>query len=160
MHTASFALAAYVNDKQSDWDEKINSMLCAYRTSVHSSTKETPFYLVYGRQTRLPVDLALPSGTEENLPEEELLEQRCETFLRLNISREETAKNIKKAQKTQKRHYDKGISNTDIKIGDRSLLHNTRKTTRKGENILRTGLNPMLLKMFLRMELWKDLKMQ
>lgn len=77
-------LAKYVNDEQSDWDEKINSMLFAYRTSIHSSTKETPFYLVYGRQPRLPVDLALPTGPVESLPEdfEELIEQRCQSFLR------------------------------------------------------------------------------
>ena len=92
MHTASFALAKYVNDKQSDWNEKINSMLFAYRKSIHSSTKVAPLYLVYGRQARLPVDLALPSGTEENLSEEELLQQRCEAFLRLNISWEEAVK--------------------------------------------------------------------
>ena len=62
-------------------------MFFAYHTSIHSSTKETPLYryLVYGRQARLP-DLALPPGTEENLPEEELLEQRCKAFLRRNIS--------------------------------------------------------------------------
>ena len=71
MHTASFALAKYVNDKQSDWNEKINSMLFANRKSIHLSTKVAPFYLVYGRQARLPVDLALPSGIEENLSEEE-----------------------------------------------------------------------------------------
>ena len=53
------------------------------------------------------------------------------SILRLNISREEAAKNIKKAQKTQKKHHDKGIKSTDIKIGDRVLLRNTRKTTER-----------------------------
>ena len=39
-------------------------------------------------------------------------------------------------------------------------MHNTRKTTRKGDNSLRTWLDTMLLKMFLRRELieWKELK--
>ena len=78
-------LAKYVNDKQADWDEKVNSILFAYRTHVHSSTEETPFYSVYGRQARLPVKLPLPTSTEENLPEEELLQQRCEAFLRFKI---------------------------------------------------------------------------
>lgn len=140
-------LAKYVNDEQSDWDEKINSMLFAYRTSVHSSTKETPFYLVYGRQPRLPVDLALPTGPVESLPEdfEELIEQRCQSFLRLNIRREGAAKNIKESQKSQKKYHDKKIKRTDIKVGDNVLVHNTRKTTRKGGKLSKNWNGPYVV---------------
>lgn len=140
-------LAKYVNDEQSDWDEKINSMLFAYRTSVHSSTKETPFYLVYGRQPRLPVDLALPTGPVESLPEdfEELIEQMCQSFLRLNIRREGAAKNIKESQKSLKKYHDKKIKRTDIKVGDNVLVHNTRKTTRKGEKLSKNWNGPYVV---------------
>lgn len=136
-----------MNDEQSDWDEKINSMLFAYRTSVHSSTKETPFYLVYGRQPRLPVDLALPTGPVESLPEdfEELIEQRCQSFLRLNIRREGAAKNIKESQKSQKKYHDKKIKRTDIKVGDNVLVHNTRKTTRKGGKLSKNWNGPYVV---------------
>ena len=94
-----------------------------------------------------------------------LVRENMRSILRLNTSRDEAAKSIKKTQKTQKRHHDKGIKSTDIKIGDRVLLHNTRKTIperqqERGENSLRIWLDTMLLKMFLRRELieWKELK--
>jgi transposase InsO family protein len=39
-----------------DWDLYVASTLFAYRTSKHSTTKMEPFYLVYGRSARLPMD--------------------------------------------------------------------------------------------------------
>ena len=42
----------FVASDQKDWDIYIPYLLFAYRTTVHSSTKETPFFLVYGRNPR------------------------------------------------------------------------------------------------------------
>ena len=39
--------------------------MLAYCTSVHESTKSTPFTLVYGREVRLPIDMF---GTPEDTP--------------------------------------------------------------------------------------------
>ena len=37
-----------------DWDCHLSFVLLAYRMSVQESTKESPFYLLYGRDARLP----------------------------------------------------------------------------------------------------------
>src|SRR3954454_16324139 len=39
-----------------DWDLYIALTLFAYRTTKHSTTKIEPFFLVYGRSARLPID--------------------------------------------------------------------------------------------------------
>ena len=39
-----------------DWDERLPYILFAYRTSIQESTKDSPFYLLYGRDARLPSD--------------------------------------------------------------------------------------------------------
>ena len=90
------------------------------------------FLLVYGRQARLPIDLDLPSELDANESPEDVLKRRCDAFIDLNCTREEAAANIRKAQKKQKRNHDKRASKTDFEIGDLVLVHNTRKTTRKG----------------------------
>src|SRR3954469_23425478 len=56
-----------------EWDKYIAPVLFAYRTSRHSTTKISPFYLVNGREAKLPVDDLL-----ENL---EQINQRITTLI-------------------------------------------------------------------------------
>ena len=46
----------YVNEQHKDWDEFLPLVLFAYRTSLHDSVKDTPFFLLYGRDAKLPLD--------------------------------------------------------------------------------------------------------
>ena len=52
-------LAKTVDQSGRDWDKRIPYVLYAYRTSVQESTKESPFFLLYGRDARLPTEAAL-----------------------------------------------------------------------------------------------------
>jgi len=58
-HTLITMLSKYTSKNQKDWDQYINFVLFAYRTSIHISTKETPFMLLYGREPRTPLDVML-----------------------------------------------------------------------------------------------------
>ena len=52
-------LYCLMNQKQNDWDTQLPALLFAYRTSVHSTTGETPFFLNHGRDPVLPGDILL-----------------------------------------------------------------------------------------------------
>ncbi|MCO5573942.1 hypothetical protein L7F22_027720 [Adiantum nelumboides] len=43
-----------------NWDLELPSALWAYRTSVKTGTRITPFHLVYGKEALLPVEVELP----------------------------------------------------------------------------------------------------
>lgn len=45
-----------------NWDGFIPFGLFAYRTAMQDSNKETPFYLIYGRDPCLDVVLSAPIG--------------------------------------------------------------------------------------------------
>ncbi|KII73289.1 Transposon Tf2-8 polyprotein [Thelohanellus kitauei] len=42
---------------ENEWDLAIPKVMLAYRTSVHSVTKMTPFYAIFGRECKLPLDV-------------------------------------------------------------------------------------------------------
>ena len=50
-------LATSVKDNPFDWEKQLPKVCMAYNTSVQSSTGYTPFYLMFGRQARIPIDL-------------------------------------------------------------------------------------------------------
>ena len=98
--TLKAQLQKLVHDHQDDWDELLDNVLFAYRSSQHDSTKFTPFLLMYGREARLPIDITLQPNSE-SLPEQELdLATRVERMLkRLH---ENALTNIQNAQSNHK----------------------------------------------------------
>ena len=59
--TLKGAIVKFVNENQDDWDIHVKSVLFAYRTSKHASTKYTPFELMFGRAPVLPIELEIQS---------------------------------------------------------------------------------------------------
>ncbi|KAL5491158.1 hypothetical protein EMCRGX_G016393 [Ephydatia muelleri] len=135
--TLTKAIVKYINTEQDDWDEHIESMLFSYRTSVHASTKFTPFYLMYGREAVLPVQLQLIDRNQDGSVVDELhvendtvqlyatqLEKiKKELFPKVDV-------NIKKAQKKQKEFYDERCTPEKNQIGDLVLVKNMRNLSR------------------------------
>ena len=54
----SRCLAKLVDEFQTNWDEKIDTVLMGYRASRHTSTKHTPYFLLFHQQNLmcLPID--------------------------------------------------------------------------------------------------------
>ena len=76
----------------------------AYRASQHASTKQSPYYMLYQQQMRLPIDAEiLPQSSMMDVGEDNslnetvgvLLESRSQAFQKAQV-------NIAKAQKQQK----------------------------------------------------------
>ena len=59
-------LAKKVEQSGKDWDTHLPFMLFAYWASLQESMKESPFYLLYGRDPRLPTPLGL-DGTRQSV---------------------------------------------------------------------------------------------
>ena len=53
----SQSLSMYISANQKDWDEFLPSILFAYHTLLQATTGDSPFYLLYGREPRLPLDV-------------------------------------------------------------------------------------------------------
>ena len=60
----SRALKKLVNDQQDDWDQYLDASLFSLRSKIQTTTKFSPFLLMYGREARFPseVPVELPVG--------------------------------------------------------------------------------------------------
>ena len=64
-----------------NWHEKLPFALHAYRTGVRTSTRATPYSLVYGMEAVLPIEVEIPSLRvlrEVDLEEAEWVQARYE----------------------------------------------------------------------------------
>ena len=107
-------LSFYVNDRQTDWDEYIELVLFTYRTAKQTSTKASPFQLIYGREPRLPADVFLQqpqSANELSQPDDQLsLPERMKKAWA-------TARTcLENAQTKIKQKYDKKVDTAPEKI--------------------------------------------
>ena len=87
------------------WVEELPSVLWAYRTTVRTPTKETPFKLTYGTEAVIPVEIGLTTLRATFHKEGE-----NEGQLRLNLdlldeAREKAARRIALYQGRMARYY-------------------------------------------------------
>ena len=94
----------------------------AYNSSVQSSTNYTLFYLMFGREARLPVDIMYRPIEQQDQSYGEyarLLQTRLHTAFDL------VKKNITKEHQHQKEFYDRKIHGNPYKAGDLVWLHSS-----------------------------------
>ena len=113
-------LSKVVEKSGKDWDMKLPYVLFAYRTSMQESTKESPFFLMYGRDPRLPTATALSWPMERSMVDLEEYGEHLATNLAEAWKVAQEA--IQQAQSKQKQYYDDG-SRTIFKAGNRAFLY-------------------------------------
>ena len=113
-----------------EWDKNIPSALFAYRTTKHSTTKFTPFYLNYGRKPILPNEV-----DEENQSEINEIDLENTIVQRMFELEETLSQDLQKArnfikisqQKSQGRHNLKIKKKIEFKEGDKVLLYDSKQ---------------------------------
>jgi transposase InsO family protein len=96
--TLCTTLAKYVSDYGDTWDTFLNAALFAYRTVQNSTTKYTPFKLLYGHEAVLPIDLQGNEQDDNEIPEESLQQHIGYITEDLQNLRLNARDNIEKAQ--------------------------------------------------------------
>ena len=54
--TLQIILRKIVNEKRTDWDQKLSSVLWAYHTSYKTVIKSTPFRMAFGLEVVMPIE--------------------------------------------------------------------------------------------------------
>ena len=123
-----------------DWDRHLPYVLFAYRASPQSSTEESPFFLLYGRDPRLPVEAMLSPSTARTPIN--LKEYGSELVNRMSGAWELARKSVEKAQKRQKVNYDKKSHSSDFVVGERVFLFKPAEKTGESRKLARPFHGP------------------
>ena len=103
-----------------NWDQLISIVLLTYRTTVHESTGFTPFFLMYGREARQPIDAVLPvEHADVNLAPGDfslLVTQR------LAEAKEFVQQYLPGVKAKQKFQHDRRVNFRQLKVGDTVLM--------------------------------------
>ena len=134
----SFSLIAKINEDQSNWDMLLDPILFSYRVTRQSSTKYSPYFMMFGRHPRLPIDAEFDLNEESySEPSERDIEQAMENLVKIHkdITSKATV-NISEAQKVQKDYYDRKHAPILMNKGAQVLIENTAQRERKGGETL------------------------
>ena len=116
-------LATCTKDHPFDWENYIRKVCMAYNTSVQCSTGYTPFYLMFGRQARILVDIMYDTAntTTPQTPGEyaTALQNRLKTAFEIVQNR------LSEAYQRQKDFYNRKVHGEPHKPGDLVWLYST-----------------------------------
>jgi len=113
-------LSMFVSKNHKDWDVFVPAALFAFRTSPSESTGETPFYLLYGREARLPMEVSLlPPGD----PISSISEHRSRIVKSIEIAQTIARENIARAQQKMKEYYDRTAKEPNFPEGSKVWVY-------------------------------------
>ncbi|MES9879749.1 MAG: DDE-type integrase/transposase/recombinase, partial [Sedimenticola sp.] len=106
---------------KADWTAHITPLVHAYNSTRHDTTGQSPFFLMFGREPRLPVDLAFGLNPKEDTSAN--TSKYAEDLRnRFRSSYDKARKTIQTSQDKQKKSYDYRIRGAHLHPGDRVLV--------------------------------------
>ena len=118
-----------------------------YKASQQASTKQSPYYMLFQQQMRLPIDA-------EILPQPTTDDGKTTALRRLLVhcwspgarhSRRLRQTSPKHMQKQQKETYDRKHLQKELEVGTKVLLENTAQQQRKGGKMEPLRLGPYVI---------------
>jgi hypothetical protein len=119
-----------------DWDDRVPTVLWAYRTTTKKLHRYTPFQLVYGKEVVVPADFITPSlyiAQATHMTDDESVAQRIADLQELEEARflAYFHQTVEKAR--QKSWHDRHIKSKIFAQGDKVLLYDSRYQKHPGK---------------------------
>ena len=127
-------MSHYIDRNHTNWDLYLNKIVFAYNVSKQATTQESPFYLLYGREPVLPIDLAfeLPGRFRFGRKYKESMEE-CFDIVKLRVEN---------AQQKQKADYDMKHFNALFNVGDLVGLYKPIREKGKTQKLFKSFDGP------------------
>ena len=97
-----------------DWDVVLSEVMCAYNTSVHSTTGFTPYVLMFGVEARIPSKILVGLPEMERTP----AAYAFQPYQKLGVGYEAARESSYTAAKRAKDYYDMAAIQKQFQVGD------------------------------------------
>ena len=136
-------LRAYIKDDQSNWPELLAPIMFAMNSSISTeSTQYSPYFLLYGKEARTPLDTALTHTQIQGANAQEYIDN---VHREMHRAREISRRNMEDAQDKYKTQHDKRASNPEFRVQDRVWIDNRKKTVGLTPKLCNKWLGPFYI---------------
>ena len=115
-------LGTLSEEEKSDWKSHLGCMTHAYNCTKHASTTYSPYYLMFGRHPRLPIDIEFglnkPNSSDNSSKSRYIQKLRR----RLNYAFQKASKYSDQQAKKYKQGYDKSVKGPQLQENDLVLV--------------------------------------
>ncbi|KAG5885433.1 hypothetical protein JTB14_016827 [Gonioctena quinquepunctata] len=114
--TLETMISCYVSENHKEWDKMLSKVACAIRTQVHESMRRTPYFVVFGREFPMNLEIGVPDSSGDFTVDQEILARdRSEPLQQLY---KEVKGKLLKAAERNKRYYDLRHRDVKYEVGD------------------------------------------
>ena len=108
--------------EKTTWKDHVNKLVHAYNCTKHSTTGYSPYFLLFGRKPRLPIDILLPQSKEQEQNHIKYVDKwKSEMKQAYKIASKQSAH---RKQKDVERHDTRKPCSMSLHPGDRVLVRN------------------------------------
>uniref|UniRef100_A0A3Q2DWF0 Integrase catalytic domain-containing protein n=1 Tax=Cyprinodon variegatus TaxID=28743 RepID=A0A3Q2DWF0_CYPVA len=114
-----------------EWDTYVKHVTFAYNTSKHATTQFTPFFLMHGREARVPADVLVPANAPDSWGTGSLTDYASVIAERMGSVFSAARLNSAEAQVRQKLYYDQGSCHRPYVVGVLVWINNPTESRMK-----------------------------
>lgn len=108
---------------KSDWKISLNKVMYTYNCTSCEATGYAPFYLVYGRNPRLPIDIMFDLMPDDRNSSHSDYANKWRTWIK--EAYKSATETVQKEQKKAKKQYDRKTHGGELQPGCRVLVWNS-----------------------------------
>ena len=115
-------LGTLSDEEKSDWKSHLGCMTHAYNCTKHASTTYSPYYLMFGRHPRLPIDVAFglhKPNCSDNCSKSRYIQKLKR---RLNYAHKKASKYSSEQAQKYKTSYDKSVKGPQLQVNNSVLV--------------------------------------
>ncbi len=140
--TIGQALRAMGNTKQTNWPDILPGIMMAYRKTLHSSTGFSPFYMLFGREMRAPIDIGLAPREDAPKSTREYIQGVIQN---IKTAHEVAKINIEQTQQQYKNQYDHKTKTPTYKEGQKVLKNSYKVQKGKSRKLTVKWIGPFFI---------------